>query len=86
MPYIFERLLEAVLAGLHWEIRLIYLNDMITFGKTFDEAVGNLQQVLERLRKCWLAIRTNVMRLLTKSVSFLGHIISDEGVAIDPER
>ena len=34
--------MEAVLAGLQWDIGLIYLDDIITFGKTFDEAVENL--------------------------------------------
>ena len=85
-PATFERLMEAVLAGLQWEICLIYLDDIITFGKTFDEAVENLQQVLERLRNAGLQLKPKKCDLFAKSVSFLGHIISDEGVATAPEK
>ena len=31
-----ERLMEVVLAGLQWDICLIYLDDIITLGKSFD--------------------------------------------------
>ena len=78
--------MEAVLAGLQWEICLIYLDDIITIGKTFGEAVENLQQVLERLRNAGLKLKPKKCDLFAKSVSFLGHIISDEGVATDPEK
>ena len=70
-PATFERLMEAVLAGLQWEICLIYLDDIITFGKTFDEAVENLQQVLERLRNAGLKLKPKKCDLFAKSVSFL---------------
>ena len=42
-PATFEKLMEALLAGLQWGIHLIYLDDIITFGKTFEEAVENLE-------------------------------------------
>ena len=41
--------METILAGLQRDICLIYLDDVITFGKSFEEAVENLQKVLERL-------------------------------------
>ncbi|MCG8032936.1 MAG: DDE-type integrase/transposase/recombinase, partial [Candidatus Thiodiazotropha taylori] len=85
-PATFERLMESILAGLRWDICLIYLDDVITFGKSFDEAVSNLQQVLERLRSAGLKLKPNKCELFAKSVTFLGHIISDEGVATDPEK
>ena len=37
-PATFERLMERVLHGLQWERCLVYLDDIITFGKSFDEA------------------------------------------------
>lgn len=36
-PATFEGLMEAVLSGLQWEKCLVYLNDIITFGATFEE-------------------------------------------------
>lgn len=36
-PATFERLMEAILSGLQWERCLVYLDDIITFGSTFEE-------------------------------------------------
>ena len=47
-PATFERLMETVLAGLHWEICLIYLDDVIVTGKSFKDMVQNLGKVFER--------------------------------------
>lgn len=38
----FERLMERVLAGLHWDIFLVHLDDIIVTGKTFEEMLSNL--------------------------------------------
>ena len=49
-PATFERLMEKVLSGLQWDTLLIYLDDIIVFGKTFDDELGRLRKVFERLR------------------------------------
>lgn len=38
-PATFERLMEAILSGLQWERCLVYLDDIITFGSTFEETL-----------------------------------------------
>jgi hypothetical protein len=48
-PATFERLMETVLAGLQWDICLIYLDDVIIYGKNFDEMIRNLSLVFDRL-------------------------------------
>ena len=78
--------METILAGLQWDICLMYLDDIITFGKSFEEAVENLKRVLDRLRDAGLKLKPKKCELFAKSVPFLGHIISDEGVATDPEK
>ena len=44
-PATFEHLIETVLAGLQWDICLIYIDDVIVYGKTFEEALENLKCV-----------------------------------------
>jgi hypothetical protein len=39
--------METVLAGLQWDICLIYLDDVIIYGKNFDEMIGGREPVLE---------------------------------------
>ena len=38
----FERLMETVLAGINWEICLIYLDDIIVVSRTFEGMIENL--------------------------------------------
>ena len=59
----FERLIQRVHTGLQWQICLVYLDDVIVVGKSFEEMVTNLRQVFDRLiaaglklkpKKCYL--------------------------------
>ena len=85
-PATFERLMEIVLAGLHWEICLIYLDDVIVTGKTFDDMLTNLSTVLERFRDAGLKLKPNKCHLFAEEVEFLGHLISSEGIRTDPKK
>ena len=50
-PSTFERLMERVLEGLHWEILLVYLDDIIIYGKTFEMELERIEAVFRRLRE-----------------------------------
>ena len=54
-PATFERLIEAVLRGLPWDICLVYLDDIIVHARSFDHLV-HLRCVLERLREANLKL------------------------------
>ena len=66
-PGTFERLMETVLSGLQWETCLIYLDDVIIFGKTE-------QQTLEKNRpflwttECQVAFETQRKKLVEAPV------------------
>ena len=47
-PATFQRLMEHVLSGLHWSICLVYLDDIIVFGKSVAEHLEQLREVLTR--------------------------------------
>lgn len=49
-PATFERLMESVLAGLPWDICLVYLDDIIVTGKAYEEMHSNLMKVFDRLK------------------------------------
>ena len=42
--------MELVLAGLRWDICLAYLDDLVVFGRTFEEHPQRLQIVLSWIR------------------------------------
>ena len=49
-PPTFERLMDQVLQGLRWSRCLVYLDDIISFGTTFGDALGNHISIFERLQ------------------------------------
>ena len=85
-PSTFQRLMELVLAGLRWETCLAYLDDVIVFGRTFDEHLQRLSQVLSRFRQANLKVNLTKCQFFKKSVSFLGHVISHKGIETDPKK
>ena len=47
----FERLMECVLAGLNWQICLLYLDDVIRFSDTFENHIESLSWSYLKLEK-----------------------------------
>ena len=83
-PSVFEHLIERVFAGLTCLVLLIYLDDIIVFTKTFKEHLENLKVVFERLKNVNLKLNPKECNLLCIRVAFLGHEVSDQGIATDP--
>ena len=82
----FQRLMDAVLNGLSLQICLAYLDDVVVFSRSIEEHLDRLRQVLERLQAAGLKLKPSKCSILQRRVAFLGHIVSSEGIATDPEK
>lgn len=85
-PATFERLMEIVLRGLTWKTCLVYLDDVMVMGKTFDEHLDNLREVFSRISKAHLKLNPKKCSLFQKRVEFLGHVVSPEGIHTDERK
>ncbi|MES9883150.1 MAG: reverse transcriptase domain-containing protein, partial [Sedimenticola sp.] len=85
-PPTFERLMEHVLSGLQWTICLLYIDDVVTFSKTFDEHIDRLSQVLTRISNAGLKVSPKKCHFFQKEIHFLGHVVSETGISTDPEK
>ena len=85
-PASFQRLMMAVLAGLTWKECLVYLDDVIVFGKSFDEALLNVDHVLDAVTSANLKLNLKKCSFFRQEVRFLGHIVGSHGVAPDPDK
>ena len=83
-PDSFSRLMDRVLAGLHWETGLFYLDDIIVFAATWEEHHDRLRQVFERLRHTKLKLGAEKCTFAAKEVSYLGHCVAEECLLPDP--
>ena len=73
----FERLMEIVIACLHWEIFLLKPRSRHYNRKSLEDMLQNLGRPFKRLQK---ARRCN---LLAKEAEFIGHIISESRMKTD---
>ncbi len=85
-PSTFERLMETVLQGLHWKKCLVYLDDIVIFGRTSQELLHRMDDVFDRLFRAGLKIKPRKCRLFRRETEFLGHVISGEGVKVNPDK
>ncbi len=65
---------------------LVYLDDVIVFGKTLEEHEDRLLKVLDRLGEVGLKLSVDKCQICLPRVKYLGHIVSADGVAPDPKK
>ena len=72
-PTTFSRPMDRVLAGLHWETCLFYLDDIVVFAATWEKHLDRLHQVFERLRHAKLKLGADKCTFAAREFSYLGH-------------
>ena len=82
----FSRVMSALLGSLQWKMLLIYLDDLLIFSNSFDEHLRRLEMVFKILREANLKLKPSKCQLLQRSVNFLGHVVSAEGIAPNAEK
>lgn len=65
---------------------MVYLDDIIVPGCTFQDHLMRLDGVLEKLQQANLKVKPSKCNLISTQVHYLGHVISAEGVMLDPSK
>ena len=82
----FQRVMDIAMAGLNFQICLVYLDDIILFSQSIPQHLERLQLLLEALKKANLKLKPSKCKLLREEVAFLGHVVSREGISTDPDK
>jgi Reverse transcriptase (RNA-dependent DNA polymerase) len=85
-PVIFQRLMSMILAGLAWYTCLVYIDDIIVVGRTFEDHLANVAEVLQRLKGAGLKLKASKCQFFKTRVRFLGHVVSRDGIEPDPDK
>ena len=85
-PATFQRLMNLILGGLQLSSCLVYLDDIIVMGRSFDEHLRNLATVFDRIQEAGLKLKPAKCQFLQDQVQYLGHIVTREGIAADPSK
>ncbi|KAA0063829.1 ty3-gypsy retrotransposon protein [Cucumis melo var. makuwa] len=65
---------------------IVFIDDILIYSKTEAKHEEHLHQVLETLRANRLYAKFSKCEFWLKKVSFLGHVVSSEGVFVDPAK
>jgi hypothetical protein len=65
---------------------MVFIDDIMIYSKSEKEYAQHLRVILQRLRDYQLYAKFNKCAFWLREVLFLGHVISAEGIAIDPSK
>ena len=85
-PATFERLMERVLADVPRQECLVYLDDILVHGSSFQAALGALRRVLQRIAAAGLKLHPDKCCFLRRELEFLGHRVGGEGISTLEEK
>ena len=71
--------MDRVLSGIPRQQCLVYLDDILAHGSSFDSALESLRQVLGRIRAAGLKLHPEKCHFMRKEVQFLGHTVGGGG-------
>ena len=65
---------------------MVFIDYILLYSRTEEEHQEHLRLVLERLRKEKLFAKYKKCEFWLKQVPFLGHIISEKRIQVDPQK
>lgn len=81
----FQKTMQHILQPLSSNKVIIYIDDILIMSETIEEHLKLVQKVLNTLAKYYIKIKVKKCEFFKPSVTFLGHILSSEGISKCPE-
>lgn len=85
-PATFQALMHAILRPYLCDFVLVFFNDILIYSSSWSEHLRHIHMVFVLLRQHELFLKRSKCSFGLSSVSYLGHIISEGGVAMDPSK
>ena len=85
-PVAFMNLMNRVFRSYVDQFVLVFIDDILLYSKYRENHDTHLREVLETLRKEKLYAKLRKCEFWLNEVSFLGHIVSKEGIRVDPKK
>ncbi|CAI7821883.1 unnamed protein product [Closterium sp. NIES-54] len=92
-PATFQAKMNHILRPLLNECVVVYLDDILIYSRDMKQHIEHLRRVLEILRRVFeilqrekFYVKLSKSELALKKVKFLGHMVSAQGVHIDPKK
>ncbi|KAJ9522448.1 hypothetical protein QJQ45_008266 [Haematococcus lacustris] len=83
-PATFQRVMNEAFAEVINDCALVYLDDILVMSKDSEEHLVHLRRVFDLLRKNKFYAKLSKCEFMQRTLKFLGHIISAQGISVDP--
>ena len=85
-PATFQALMNTIFQPLLRNGVLVFVDDILIYSKTLEYHLALLEQVFNILQQHQLLLKRSKCSFAQQSLDYLGHIISAQGVATDPQK
>ncbi|XP_043867322.1 uncharacterized protein LOC122757821 [Drosophila mojavensis] len=85
-PATFQRALDSIIGPEMEPYAFAYLDDIVLVAATLEEHMRVLREVFRRLRETNHRLNPDKCAFFRKSITYLGHVISDRGIHTDPDK
>lgn len=85
-PATFQCVMNSVLEPCLRKFVLVFMDDILIYSPSLPEHALHLSTVLDLLRQHKLFVKESKCSFAQTQLEYLGHIVSDEGVATDPQK
>lgn len=85
-PATFQKAMNTTLAPLLRKCVLVFFDDILIYSRSYEEHVEHIRMVLQLLSRDQWKVNLSKCTFAQRQVHYLGHIISQQGVATDPAK
>jgi hypothetical protein len=85
-PAIFQCIMNQILQPYLRKFVMVFLDDILIYSQTLEDHVQHLHLVLQTLQEHQLYLKYSKCSFAQNQLEYLGHIISEHGVATDLEK
>jgi ribonuclease HI len=85
-PAFFMYLMNSVFMDYLDKFVVVFIDDILIYSQSEEEHVEHLKMVLQRLQEHQLYAKLSKCEFWINKVLFLGHIINQDGLAVDPKK
>ena len=85
-PATFQIVMNLILAPLLRKCVVVFIDDILIYSKSWEDHLLHIQEVLSILQQNSFHVKMSKCLFAKQQLSYLGHIVSEQGVATDPSK